>query len=109
LDTKFALKKFLLSLRTSSAAVPVICWRVEQTDEAVALAMPWIVTMLNPCNYIISVMQASETELQSLFIETNVYSLVSHLYWAAWAIVQAIFKTHTIFFVPDASHGRLFP
>jgi ethanolamine kinase len=37
--------------------------------------------------------KATEPELESLFIETNVYALASHLYWAAWAIVQARFSS----------------
>ncbi|CAM6087517.1 unnamed protein product [Calypogeia fissa] len=37
--------------------------------------------------------KATETELESLYVETNVYALASHLYWAVWAIVQARFSS----------------
>eukprot|EP00898_Chlorokybus_atmophyticus_P006272 jgi/Chlat1/6646/Chrsp49S06123 len=33
--------------------------------------------------------QATEKELQGCYIETQVYSLASHMYWGIWAIVQA--------------------
>lgn len=33
-----------------------------------------------------------ETELEELYVETNFYSLASHLFWAVWAIVQAKFS-----------------
>ncbi|KAL2653862.1 hypothetical protein R1flu_021990 [Riccia fluitans] len=33
--------------------------------------------------------QVTEAELERLYIETNVFALGSHLYWAIWAIVQA--------------------
>ncbi|EFJ10629.1 hypothetical protein SELMODRAFT_127783, partial [Selaginella moellendorffii] len=36
--------------------------------------------------------KVSDDELEVLFVETNFYALVSHLYWAIWAIVQAKFS-----------------
>eukprot|EP00850_Spirogloea_muscicola_P019534 SM000193S05158 [mRNA] locus=s193:2751:6449:+ [translate_table: standard] len=33
--------------------------------------------------------EAPATELDRLHVETNCYALVSHLYWAVWALVQA--------------------
>eukprot|EP00850_Spirogloea_muscicola_P014337 SM000102S09195 [mRNA] locus=s102:184830:188507:- [translate_table: standard] len=33
--------------------------------------------------------EAPATELDRLYVETNCYALVSHLYWAVWALVQA--------------------
>lgn len=41
-------------------------------------------------------LQASEAELEAFFAECNFYSLVSHLYWGIWAIVQV--NSITIFF-----------
>ncbi|XP_010533172.1 PREDICTED: probable ethanolamine kinase [Tarenaya hassleriana] len=33
--------------------------------------------------------EVSEAELDSLYVEADVYKLASHLYWAVWAIIQA--------------------
>ena len=32
--------------------------------------------------------QVTDAELEELYVETNFYSLLSHLFWAVWAIVQ---------------------
>lgn len=33
--------------------------------------------------------EVSDKDLKVLFVETNVYMLASHLYWALWALIQA--------------------
>ncbi|KAF9613208.1 hypothetical protein IFM89_006309 [Coptis chinensis] len=33
--------------------------------------------------------EVPEEDLNSLYVETNTYKLVSHLYWAVWALIQA--------------------
>ncbi|XP_031473232.1 probable ethanolamine kinase [Nymphaea colorata] len=33
--------------------------------------------------------EASDEDLEALYVETNSYALASHLYWALWALIQA--------------------
>ncbi|XP_047312422.1 probable ethanolamine kinase isoform X2 [Impatiens glandulifera] len=33
--------------------------------------------------------EVSEESLEALYVETNTYKLISHLYWALWALIQA--------------------
>ncbi|KAJ0710070.1 putative ethanolamine kinase [Helianthus annuus] len=33
--------------------------------------------------------QVSDIDLEALYVETTSYMLVSHMYWALWALIQA--------------------
>lgn len=34
-------------------------------------------------------LQVTEQDIEAVYVETNTYSLASHLLWALWALIQA--------------------
>lgn len=45
----------------------------------------------------------SDEDLYSLFAETNIYMLASHLYWALWALIQVRMLSDFFPFIPTMS------
>ncbi|KAG4962363.1 hypothetical protein JHK82_039051 [Glycine max] len=68
-------------------------------------AKPIYLSMINPFNALLSLwfnvgfifvvaglqrlMYVFEKDLETLYVEANIFSLVSHIFWALWGLIQA--------------------
>ena len=42
-------------------------------------------------HHLLNIIQVFEKDLETLYVEANIFSLVSHIFWALWGLIQVIF------------------
>ena len=42
-------------------------------------------------HHLLNIIQVSEKDLETLYVEANTFSLASHVFWALWGLIQVIY------------------